>query len=123
MDIKLLIAGGRDFEGESAYKSLSEWVDLIRRKYNVVEIISGTARGADTLGEKYAVEHNIPIKRFPAQWNIYGKRAGYLRNSEMGDYCDKALIFWDGKSRGTNHMINLLKEKGKGFKLVTYTKK
>ena len=72
-----------------------------------VEIVSGGARGADKLGERYAAERGYGLKIFPADWNRYGKRAGYLRNEQMAQYADVCICFWDGESRGTKHMIDL----------------
>lgn len=74
-------------------------------------IISGTAKGADLFGERYGVMHNIPVLRFPADWDKYGKKAGYIRNLEMAENAEALIAFWDGKSRGTNHMINIAKTK------------
>ncbi|MCD7996506.1 MAG: SLOG family protein [Clostridiales bacterium] len=75
-----------------------------------IVIISGTARGADKLGEYYAERTNLK-KRFPADWDNLGKRAGYVRNAEMAKYAAKEvgvlIAFWDGISRGTKHMIDL----------------
>lgn len=118
--IKLLIAGGRDFND---YELLKTWCNAVSKNYKILEIISGTAKGADTLGEVYAKEHNIPIKRFPADWETYGKKAGYLRNVEMGNYCDNALIFWDGESKGTKHMIGIMNKLNKKYKVVSYSNK
>jgi hypothetical protein len=69
-------------------------------------IISGTANGADSLGERYAREFNIPLKRFPADWKRYGKCAGMIRNKEMAKCADCLLALWDCSSVGTMHMIN-----------------
>jgi len=74
--------------------------------------VSGTARGADQLGERYAKERGYFIQRFPADWNAYGKAAGYIRNRKMAEYADALIAFWDGKSRGTLNMISLAKECG-----------
>jgi hypothetical protein len=114
--LKIIIAGTRDFND---YKFLEETVDEIlfqtyafSHRFSYVEVISGTARGADKLGESYAENRNLQIKRFPAQWNLYGKKAGILRNTEMAKYVynskDKGICicFWDGKSKGTANMIN-----------------
>lgn len=88
MGIKLLIAGSREYDDyeflEKAVRDLKTPIDYI---------ISGTARGADKLGERYAMENNIDIMKFPADWNSYGKKAGYIRNEQMGKTCDLALIF------------------------------
>ena len=74
--------------------------------------MSGTARGVDRFGEQWAIENNVAIKRFPADWDTHGKRAGYLRNIQMDDYADALIAVWDGESRGTKHMIEEAKRKG-----------
>lgn len=83
-----------------------------------VEIVSGAARGADALGERYAAERGLAVKQFPADWDRYGRSAGYRRNAEMAEYADAAVVFWDGKSKGSKHMINLAKEKGLPVRVV-----
>lgn len=106
---RVIVAGSRGFNN---YGLLCEKLDrLLSRQGNVV-IVSGTARGADLLGERYAEERGYVINRFPADWDTYGKRAGYLRNKEMAENADGLVAFWDGKSRGTKHMIELA-EKGR----------
>lgn len=80
----------------------------------ITEVVSGTARGPDTVGAQWAVDQEppIPVKEFPANWNTHGKKAGYLRNKEMADYADALLAIWDGKSKGTKHMIDLASKAG-----------
>jgi len=77
-----------------------------------IEIVSGGARGADALGERYAKDRGYSLRVFPAEWDRYGKRAGYLRNAEMAKYANALLAFWDGESRGTRHMIQIARESG-----------
>jgi hypothetical protein len=109
-----LIAGTRTFND---YKLLSEELS----KLNITEIISGGARGADYLAEVYAKENNIPIKVFPAQWEKFGKKAGYIRNKEMWDYgIDLCVLFWDGHSKGTKHNIDLSKIYNKKVIIINY---
>jgi hypothetical protein len=79
---------------------------------NPFEVVSGTARGIDSLGEAWAAVHNIAVKRFPAKWKELGKSAGFKRNEQMAKYGDALVAIWDGKSRGTMHMINLAKKHG-----------
>jgi len=75
-----------------------------------IEIVSGRANGADRLGELFAKDYNLKIKYFPADWDLYGKSAGYRRNGDMAKYAaeDNGVLvaFWDGKSKGTKHMID-----------------
>ena len=81
-----------------------------------LEIVSGHARGADQLGEFIAKRHNIKLKVMPADWGTHGVSAGYRRNKEMAIYAASkqggCIVFWDGQSRGSNHMINLARQYG-----------
>jgi hypothetical protein len=79
-------------------------------KLEVTEIVSGKARGADTLGEQYAKEKGIPVKEFPADWNKYGKAAGPIRNEEMARYADWLIAFWHPDCKGTTNMIRIMRE-------------
>lgn len=115
--IKLIVAGTRTFKD---YGLLKVELDKIRAAGYEFEIVSGTAQGADKLGEQYAIEHNLPIKRFPANWEKYGKSAGYKRNAEMAEYGNCCMVFWDGKSPGSSHMIDIAKSKGLLVKVVRY---
>jgi len=118
--MRLIIAGGRDFED----------YDLLLKTMNNhhtcldpdLEVVSGAARGADKLGERLAKEFNLGLKQFPADWDTHGKSAGYIRNSEMVDYADILIAFWDGKSKGTKHMIDLATKRGLEVRIVKYTK-
>lgn len=107
--MKLIIAGSRDFND---YSLLKTSIQNNFQRQEVEEIVSGTARGADTLGEQFAAEYNIPVKRFPANWDLYGKSAGYKRNYEMAVYGDALIAFWDGQSRGTKSMIDIATKLG-----------
>jgi hypothetical protein len=102
--MKLIIAGGRDFND---YDLLKQKLNKIIGDNSDIEIVSGMARGADLLGVKYANELGYQVKEFPAQWDKYGKSAGYRRNEEMAKYSDTCVCFWDGESKGTKHMIDL----------------
>jgi predicted Rossmann fold nucleotide-binding protein DprA/Smf involved in DNA uptake len=117
--MKVIIAGGRDF---SDYPLLIESCDQILSDLDNIEIVSGRARGADSLGEDYALERGYDCKIFPADWEKYGKAAGYKRNSEMAEYSDLLIAFWDGTSKGTEHMINIARKKGLKIKIINYEK-
>ena len=115
---RIIIAGGRDFNDEHL---LTQSCDKIIGD-SICEIVSGGARGADRLGEFYAMEKNLEVKRFPADWDQFGKRAGFLRNAEMADYADTLIAFWDGESRGTKHMIDLANQNGLVVHIIKYSK-
>lgn len=78
---------------------------IINSGYDITEVVSGAAPGIDRLGERYADENGIPCARFPANWDLYGKKAGPTRNAQMAAYCDAAIVVWDGKSKGSYNMI------------------
>lgn len=110
--MKVIIAGSRTFNNYQLVEDTMPQID------NVTEVVCGGARGADELGRLWANKHGILITMFPAQWETYGKAAGFIRNHEMGDYADYLVAFWDGKSRGTKDMIDYMKRIGKHGKVV-----
>ena len=116
---KVIIAGGRDF---SDYQLLVEKCDKYLANKTNIEIVSGTAKGADSLGARYAKDKGYSVKTFPADWAAFGKRAGYLRNEQMANYANALIAFWDGESRGTKHMIDIATEKGLLVKVTPYNK-
>ena len=107
---KVIIAGSRDF---TDWDYLAGYLATLPPWLEITEVVSGGAPGADTLGEEWAGLHNHPVKRFPADWARHGKKAGPIRNAEMGVYADGLIAFWDGQSRGTEHMIQYMKQNGK----------
>lgn len=128
--INLAIVGGRDFNN---YDLLKEECDKI---IGDKVIISGGAKGADSLAEKYAKDKQYEMIIFEAQWNnldanpckikynSYGKPynvlAGLNRNKNIIQNADKVIAFWDGKSRGTKNSIELAKKYNKELKIIYY---
>jgi hypothetical protein len=111
--MKVIVAGSRDITNREIIVNAIE-----SSKFEITEIVSGTARGVDKLGEKYGLTYNIPIIMFPANWNKYGKSAGYIRNTEMAKYADALIAIWDGKSSGTKHMIKTMNDMKKPVHVV-----
>ena len=102
---RVIIAGSRDF---SDYALLKRTMDtLLSNIKEDITVVCGKARGADTLGEQYAKERGYAVAYFPADWDKYGKAAGFIRNEQMAQNADALVVFWDGKSRGTKNMIEL----------------
>jgi hypothetical protein len=99
--------------------------DLLRDELNTIDnittIISGGAKGADTLAERYAREHRIELIVIRPDWSI-GISAGILRNKQIVDQCDYLIAFWDGKSKGTKSSIDFAKKLGKDVKIVQVQK-
>ena len=126
-ELRIIIAGSRNFNDyEFLKREVLNIVKYDNRPKEYVKIISGCARGADTLDERFAKEFGLEVKKFPADWNGLGKRAGYVRNAEMAKFAveddnDGMLIaFWDGQSRGTKHMIDLVNKYGLEVHVVNY---
>lgn len=115
---KLLICGGRHFDD---YSTLEAQVKTILSehslRYEDIEIVSGHCEGADRLGERFAAEHGVPVKLFPADWKKFGKAAGPIRNKQMVDYISDfpnsiVLGFVSVNSKGTKNTIKQAQAKG-----------
>ena len=129
-ELRVVIAGSREFDDFQML--MGKCTDILSGIANTnnnidkVRIVSGTARGADQLGEQYAKLAGYEVSRFPADWNGLGKRAGYVRNAEMAKFAVEdgnygvLIAFWDGKSKGTKHMIDLANKHGLEVHVVKY---
>ena len=115
--MRVIIAGSRGFND---YRKLEEKMDHLLQNQKDVIIISGNAKGADTLGETYAVARNYGLETYPADWDEYGKSAGYIRNEQMAKIADAAVIFWDGVSKGSKHMIDLAHKHNLKVRVIKY---
>lgn len=117
--MRVIVAGGRDF---SNYELLESSLDTILAGKSDVTIVSGKAKGADTLGEKYAQEHGLPVDEYPADWKTHGKGAGPIRNDKMARVSQVLIAFWDGKSVGTKDMISRAEMLGLEVHIINYEK-
>lgn len=129
-ELRVIIAGSRDFDDFP--KLMNSCIDILHEiseqsgNLDKIRIVSGTARGADLLGEQYAKVAGYEVSRFPADWDGLGKRAGYVRNAEMAKFAvadgnyGVLIAFWDGKSKGTKHMIDLAEKKGLEVHIVRF---
>lgn len=101
--MKVIIAGSRtikDYEKVFAAVNASG--------FDITEVVSGGAKGVDSLGEEFAEEQRLGILKFIPDWDGLGKRAGFARNAEMAVYADALVAVWDGQSKGTKHMITCM---------------
>ena len=112
--MKVIVAGSRDLLDYPLVKEAIE-----RSGFTITELVSGGARGVDTLGEKWAKENNIPVKRFPANWNLHGRGAGPIRNREMAEYADACIALALCAGPGTKNMIRT----AESHKLLLYVHK
>ena len=114
---RIVVAGCRDF---SDYSLAKEYIDFCLEEIegeNTFIFVSGACKGTDMLGEKYATEHGYEIERYPAEWSLYGRSAGPIRNRKMAEVSDLVICFWDGKSKGTASMISYAEKIGKEVKI------
>lgn len=119
-EFKLIIAGSKGFDDyELLEREVLAYADSIPEDFSV-SIVSGGARGADRLGEIFAYAHGAQVYRYPADWNSYGKSAGYIRNDQMALIADGLIAFWDGNSKGTKHMIDIMNRHQKPVYIVRY---
>lgn len=118
--MKLIVAGGRDFVDTQVM--ITVLMDLVEKgKIDPnPELVCGMARGADILAFRLWKAENMQIHVFRAEWDTYGKSAGFRRNKEMGEFADAAVCFWDGKSKGTKHMIDTMNRLNKPVYVVRY---
>ena len=105
--MKVIIAGGREIDD---YEVLLR--ALVNASFDITAVISGGAKGADALGERFATEAGLPLFKFPADWEKHGRAAGPIRNKVMGDFGDALIALWDGQSSGTKNMIDYATKKG-----------
>lgn len=105
--MKTIIAGSRDIHD-------ADLLELVIKEsgFEITTVVSGCAKGVDTLGEKWAAKKDIPIIEFPAQWEKYGRGAGPIRNKEMAENADACIVIWDGRSVGSKKMIELARKNG-----------
>ena len=112
--MKYAIIGGRDFNDTAL-------LETTMNKFNdITLVVSGGAKGADTLGEHWAKSHNIPTKIHYPEWNKYGKSAGFIRNKLIIQDADIIIAFWNGHSRGTANSIDIAKTSNKPIIIIGY---
>ena len=99
--MRTIIAGSREI---TDYNILCQCIDRCPFKDKITLVISGTARGVDQMGERWAEENNIPIQRFPANWEKYGRGAGPIRNRQMANNADALIVLMIPESRGSKNM-------------------
>jgi hypothetical protein len=116
--VRVVIAGSRTLDHKETYylRELEKLVEKFETDHGTItQVVSGTARGPDLVGERWALENGIHIMRFAPNWKKFGKAAGPMRNVEMGQYADGAIIMWDGKSTGAKHMRDVMVNLDKPF--------
>ena len=109
---RVIVAGSRDFDNFETMCLRLDYLLSNKKEDHEIIIISGTAKGADKLGEAYAAQRGYEVEKYPANWDKYGRSAGYRRNCEMAEVADACVCFIVNNSKGSTHMANIAEEKG-----------
>jgi hypothetical protein len=111
--MKVAVIGCRNFND---YELVKETLT----KLDITLLISGGAKGADSLGERYANENNITTLIFKPDWKHHGKGAGMIRNTDIVKNSDIVVAFWNGESKGTLDSIRKAENLNKGLMIIKY---
>lgn len=109
---KVAIVGSRKFPNRQ------QVIDYVASLPQDTVIVSGGAKGVDTWAALAAKECGLDTLIFPAEWDKYGKSAGFRRNADIVNACDRLVAFWDGNSKGTAHSVGLAEKQGKPVEIV-----
>lgn len=109
--MKVIVAGSRTISNYNFVKKAIE-LSIEKKGWEITEVVCGMAKGVDTFGMRWAYENNVQVNKKPADWDLHGKAAGFIRNKEMAQYADACIVLYDGKSRGSANMIKQAKEHG-----------
>lgn len=110
--MKVVIAGSRSITDMDV---LLQAIEFSHWENDITEVVCGGAVGVDTLGKQWAEERLIKVQMFLPDWELYGGRAGIVRNKSIARYADVGILVWDGKSKGTKHMIEAMRDENKSF--------
>jgi len=113
LELRVLVCGSRSWTDIGVIR------DILKGFPEDTIVLHGGALGADTLADQVAREYGYQVEQFPAQWQVYGRRAGILRNNVMLGMADKVIAFWDGHSTGTKHVITSAKKRGLSLLVIT----
>ena len=102
--MKVAVIGSRNIKINNIWEYLPD---------GITEIVSGSARGVDMLAREYAINNRIKLTEFLPEYEKYARVAPLKRNDKIIDYADEVIALWDGKSRGTNYVINRCRRIGK----------
>jgi hypothetical protein len=112
--MKVAVVGSRSFND---YEKLKQTLD---QTPSITSIISGGAKGADSMAEQWAKENGIETVIYKPDWAKYGRGAGVVRNRLIIEDCDYCIAFWDGDSKGTKSSIDHCKKLNKKLLVVRY---
>jgi len=105
--MRTIIAGSRDFTDPTLVHAA-----IAASGFTITHVLSGGARGIDLAGEAWAAAHEVPVTVLPAEWDRFGKGAGYRRNEALAAQAEALIVCWDGRSPGTAHMVDIATRRG-----------
>ena len=119
-----MIIGTRNFNDYDLFQQKTDNI-LSSKSGKTIMIISGDGGNTDKYAERYATEHNYHLIVFPAQWDEFGKKAGFIRNEQMHRYIaskqDRGVIaFWDGESKETFQSFDLSQKYNNQIRVIKY---
>jgi len=114
--VRLAVVGSRDFDDYSKMREVL--LPYLAKHGTDLVIVSGGARGADSMAAWFAQESGIEADIYPADWEQFGRGAGYIRNKEIWDNADAGVAFWDGKSKGTAHSFKIAADQNKPIQII-----
>ena len=117
-EYRVIIAGSVSFQDYGLLRTKCDAILSEKQRTHSIVVVSGTARGADRLGERYAKEKGYQLRQFPADWDTHGRSAGPIRNGEMAKNADALIAFWNGHSSGTKNMIETAKRYGLPVRII-----
>jgi len=115
--MRLAVVGSRGFTNKKLLYSI---LDQYLEDNPDLVIVSGGAKGADSLAQDWAFNNKVECKIYPADWTTHGKAAGFIRNKLIWDDSDEGIAFWDGQSNGTKHSFELSRKQKKQLVVIMY---
>lgn len=112
--MNVAVIGSRTFDNFALVESTLASISTISR------VVSGGAKGADSLAQRYAEQNQIPVEIFKPDWKRFGRGAGIVRNREIIEAAEMVVAFWDGKSKGTESSIKMAQSKRIPVKIVKF---
>ena len=115
--MRLAVVGSRSFLDWELFTKI---LDILVQDHGVTEIVSGGAVGADAFARKYAKLNNLKLTEHLPDWDLHGKKAGYIRNVDIWNSSDMGVAFWDGSSKGTAHSFKISEKQKKPLLVFNY---
>lgn len=124
-ELRIIIFGGRHFnDRDNLYRHcdylIKKWALASINKPTITILNGACGSGADWWAQKYAKLRGYHVEKYPADWQSFGRSAGPLRNKQMAELATHAIGFWDGKSRGTESMIDEAKRCNLTLEVISY---